>query len=387
MNVFEMDHEYVANTYARFPVNIVEGKGAILKDEKGKEYIDLGSGIAVNSFGTADEKWIEAVTAQMHSFQHTSNLFYTQPCAQLAQKLCQRTGMKKVFFSNSGAESNETAFKAAREYASLTKGPDCYTIVSLKNSFHGRTLATLAATGQEVFHQHFGPMPEGFVNIDPTTEALEEVVKTTKVAGIIFEAIQGEGGIQPLDPEFVWNMGRIAKEHDIVLIADEVQCGNGRSGKLYAYMNYAIQPDVVTTAKGIGGGLPIGVTMLGEKVKDVFTPGMNGSTFGGNPVCCAGAISILDRIDDALLGQVAEKSKYIFEELSGAKGVESVSGMGLMIGVKPVKPTPEVVAQCREKGVLVLTAKDKLRLLPPLNIPFEQLKQAVAVLKSVCGED
>ena len=251
--------------------------------------------------------------------------------------------MKKVFFSNSGAESNETAIKAAREYASLTKGPDCYTIVSLKNSFHGRTLATLAATGQDTFHQHFGPMPQGFVSIDPTTEALEEVVKTTKVAGIMFEAIQGEGGIQPLNPEFVWNMVRIAKEHDIVLIADEVQCGNGRSGKLYAYMNYAVQPDVVTTAKGIGGGLPIGVTMLGEK--------------------------------------------YIFQELSGAKGVESVSGMGLMIGVKPVKPTPEVVAKCREKGVLVLTAKDKLRLLPPLNIPFEQLKQAVAVLKSVCGED
>ncbi len=387
MNVFEMDHEYVANTYARFPVNIVEGKGSILKDETGKEYIDLGSGIAVNSFGMADEKWIGAVTAQLHAFQHTSNLFYTQPCAQLAQKLCQRTGMKKVFFSNSGAESNETAIKAAREYASLTKGPDCYTIVSLKNSFHGRTLATLAATGQDTFHQHFGPMPQGFVSIDPTTEALEEVVKTTKVAGIMFEAIQGEGGIQPLNPEFVWNMARIAKEHDIVLIADEVQCGNGRSGKLYAYMNYAVQPDVVTTAKGIGGGLPIGVTMLGEKVQDVFKPGLNGSTFGGNPVCCAGAISILDRIDDALMSQVAEKSKYIFQELSGAKGVESVSGMGLMIGVKPVKPTPEVVAKCREKGVLVLTAKDKLRLLPPLNIPFEQLKQAVAVLKSVCGED
>ena len=387
MNVFELDQEYVANTYARFPVNIVSGKGSVLKDEAGKEYIDLGSGIAVNSFGTADEEWIAAVTVQLHAFQHTSNLYYTQPCAQLARMLCQRTGMKKVFFSNSGAEANETAIKAAREYASIHKGADCYTIVTLNNSFHGRTLATLAATGQEKYHQHFGPMPHGFVSIDPTTEALKEVVKTTKVAGIMFEAIQGEGGIQPLNPEFVWNMARIAKEHDIVLIADEVQCGNGRSGKLYAYMNYAVQPDVVTTAKGIGGGLPIGVTMLGEKVQDVFKPGLNGSTFGGNPVCCAGAISILDRIDDALMSQVAEKSKYIFQELSGAKGVESVSGMGLMIGVKPVKPTPEVVAKCREKGVLVLTAKDKVRLLPPLNIPFDQLKQAVAVLKSVCGED
>lgn len=387
MNVFELDHEYVANTYARFPVNIVEGKGSLLKDEQGKEYIDLGSGIAVNTFGTADEQWMAAVNEQMHAFQHTSNLFYTAPCVQLAQKLCQRTGMKKVFFSNSGAESNETAIKTAREYASLHKGPDCYTIVTLKNSFHGRTLATLAATGQDVFHQHFGPMPAGFVTIDPTPEALEEVVKQVPVAGIMFEAIQGEGGIQPLSQEFVQAMVKVAEEQDIVLMADEVQCGNGRSGMLYAYMNYGIRPDVVTTAKGIGGGLPIGVTMLGEKVQDVFKPGLNGSTFGGNPVCCAGAISILDRIDDALLAEVKEKSQYIFDALTGAKGVESVSGMGLMIGVKTARPAGEVLAKCRDKGVLVLTAKDKLRLLPPLNIPFEQLKQAVAALKAACEED
>ena len=329
MNVFELDQEYVANTYARFPVNIVSGKGSVLKDEAGKEYIDLGSGIAVNNFGTADEEWIAAVTVQLHAFQHTSNLYYTQPCAQLARMLCQRTGMKKVFFSNSGAEANETAIKAAREYASIHKGADCYTIVTLNNSFHGRTLATLAATGQEKYHQHFGPMPQGFVNIDATPEALEEVVTTTKVAGILFETVQGEGGILPLAPEFLTAMVKTAQENDIVLIADEVQCGNGRSGKLYAYMQYGLKPDVVTTAKGIGGGLPIGVTMLGEKVQDVFTPGMNSSTFGGNPAACAGAVNILGRIDDQLMAEVEEKSKYIFGQLTGAKGVESVSGLGL----------------------------------------------------------
>lgn len=383
MNVIELDKKYVAPTYSRFPVNIVSGKGSVVYDCDGKKYIDLGSGIAVNSFGVCDEQWIAAVTEQLHKFQHTSNLYYSEPCAKLAKMLCDRTGMCNVFFSNSGAEANECAIKAARKYGSDKKGSDCSTIVTLKNSFHGRTLTTLAATGQDAFHQYFQPLTPGFVHCDATPQDLKKAVSENNVAAIMFEIVRGEGGVLPLDEEFVDAMAALAQSNDILLIADEVQIGNGRSGMLYGYMNYGIKPDIVTTAKGIGGGLPIGITMLGEKVKDVFTPGLNGSTFGGNPVCCAGALNILERIDDKLLNEVKEKSKYIFSELSGAEGIESVTGMGLMIGVKTKKPAKEVVAECINNGVLVLTAKDKVRLLPALNIPFDLLESGIQTLKRV----
>ena len=383
MNVIELDKKYVAPTYSRFPVNIVSGKGSVVYDCDGKKYIDLGSGIAVNSFGVCDEQWIAAVTEQLHKFQHTSNLYYSEPCAKLAKMLCDRTGMCNVFFSNSGAEANECAIKAARKYGSDKKGSDCSTIVTLKNSFHGRTLTTLAATGQDAFHQYFQPLTPGFVHCDATPQDLKKAVSENNVAAIMFEIVRGEGGVLPLDEEFVDAMAALAQSNDILLIADEVQIGNGRSGMLYGYMNYGIKPDIVTTAKGIGGGLPIGITMLGEKVKDVFTPGLNGSTFGGNPVCCAGALNILERIDDNLLNEVKEKSKYIFSELSGAEGIESVTGMGLMIGVKTKKPAKEVAAECINNGVLVLTTKDKVRLLPALNIPFDLLESGIQTLKRV----
>ncbi len=383
-DVIALDKEYVSGSYARFPINIVGGKGSELIDSTGKKYIDLGSGIAVNTFGIADDEWSAAVKAQLDVFQHTSNLYYTEPCALLAKKLCEKTGMKKVFFSNSGAEANETAIKAARKYASDKKGKDVYKIITLKNSFHGRTHTTLAATGQDAFHEHFLPLTDGFIHIEPTVEELYNAVDD-KTAGIMFEVVRGEGGVLPLEKDFVDAMVKIANDKDIILIADEVQVGNGRSGMLYGYMNYGFMPDVVTTAKGLGGGLPIGATMLGKKVENIFTPGLNGSTFGGNPVCCAGAVNIIDRLDDKLLNEVKEKSEYIFNTLTGAEGIESVTGLGLMIGIKTVKPAKDVVTQCIEKGVLPLTAKDKVRLLPALNIPFEMLKKAVEILKETCA--
>jgi len=386
MKTMELDARYIAHTYARFPVEIVQGAGSILTDSEGRRYIDLGSGIAVNIFGMQDEAWKAAVTAQLGKFQHTSNLYYTAPDAQLAQLLCEKTGMKKVFFSNSGAESNECAIKAARKYGELRRGKGCSTIVTLLNSFHGRTITTLAATGQEHYHEEFQPLTPGFVYAKANDlDDVKRLCRENSVCAVMFEAVQGEGGVIALDAAFLQGLEELGKQEDILLIADEVQCGNGRSGALYAYMNAGIHPDIVTTAKGLGGGLPIGVTMLGEKAQDVFQPGMHGSTFGGNPVCCAGAVSILSRLDDALLAQVREKSQYVFGALTGAKGVESVTGMGLMIGVKPVKPASEVVAYCREHGVLVLTAKDKVRLLPALNIPMPELKKAVAVLRDACA--
>ncbi len=377
------DKAYVANTYARFPIELVSGKGSVVTDADGKKYIDMGTGIAVNGFGVADDEWIAAVTAQLGRLQHSSNLYYTSPCANLAEQLCERTGMKKVFFSNSGAEANECAIKAARKYACDRRGSDCYKIITLNNSFHGRTLTTLAATGQDAFHKDFLPLTEGFVSVEPTPEALRAAVDDN-TAAIMFELVRGEGGVLPTDKAFVDAAVELAAERDILLICDEVQTGNGRTGSLYAFMQYGFTPDIVTTAKGLGGGLPIGATMLGEKVENIFTPGLNGSTFGGNPVACSGALNILSRIDGDLLAGVRERSEMIINELTGADGVVSVTGMGLMLGIETVRPAAEIVAECRENGVLVLTAKSKIRLLPALNIPKEQLKQALAVIKTAC---
>jgi acetylornithine/N-succinyldiaminopimelate aminotransferase len=387
-DLFALDKTYIANTYARFPVELVSGHGSILTDANGKDYIDMGSGIAVNGFGIGDPIWKQAVIAQLDKVQHTSNLYYTEPCVLLAKLLCERTGMKKVFFGNSGAEANECAVKVARKWAAEHKGPAYSTVLTLWNSFHGRTLTTLAATGQEHYHELYQPLTPGFAHVQPNDLAdVKAKLTEHKCAAILMECIQGEGGVKVMEPDFVRGVAALCAEYDVLLMIDEVQTGNGRSGQLYSYMNYGVTPDVVTTAKGLGGGLPLGAALLGEKVADVFTPGDHGSTFGGNPVCCAGAVSVLSRIDDELLSQVREKSAYVFEQLSGAPGVEAVSGMGLMIGIKPKeKAAADVVKACMEQGVLCLTAKDRVRLLPALNIPTELLEKAVAVIKAALAE-
>ena len=384
-SIVSFDKEYVAGTYGRFPVEIVSGKGSRMVDIDGKEYIDMTSGIGVNAFGACDPEWVAAVSAQAATLQHTSNLYYTQPCALLAKALCEKTGMAKVFFGNSGAEANECAIKVARKYSAQKKGDDCYTIVTLENSFHGRTLTTLAATGQAHYHELFQPLTPGFVHaVANDVEGLKKIVGAHKVAGILLECVQGEGGVVPLTREFVEAAAQLCQEQDIPLMIDEVQTGNGRTGKFYAYMNYGVEPDIVSTAKGLGGGLPIGAVLMNEKMQNVLVAGDHGSTYGGNPVCAAGALSVVNRMDDAFLAQVKENSEYVFKELENAPGVEAVTGLGLMIGIKTVKAAKDVVAECMEKGVLVLTAKDKVRLLPPLNIPMEDLMQAVQVIKQAC---
>ena len=386
MNTIELDQQFVASTYRRFPVEIISGKGSLVQDANGKEYIDMGSGIAVSSFGVADEIWIAAVEKQIHSVQHMSNLFYTAPCANLAKLLCEKTGMSKVFFSNSGAEANECAIKVARKWAAENKSPACSTIVTLKNSFHGRTLTTLAATGQDHFHELFQPLTPGFASFAVgDMDALKALCANGTVAAVLIELVQGEGGVIPLDPAFVKELDAYLKEQNILLMIDEVQTGNGRTGSLYAYMQYGLHPDVVSTAKGLAGGLPMGATLMSEKVCNVLSYGDHGSTFGGNPVAAAAAISVVERLTDDLLADVTRKSKLIRSLLEGAPGIESVTGLGLMIGIKTVKPAAEVLAACRENGVLCLTAKDKVRLLPALNIPDDLLIKAAEVIKQACA--
>ena len=377
MSITQLDKTYIAGTYNRFPVEIIRGKGSECWDTEGKRYIDMGTGIGVTAFGYADEAWQAAVTEQLAAVQHTSNLYYTEPGAKLAEALCTRTGMKKVFFANSGAEANECAIKVARKYAADKKGDDHYVIVTLQNSFHGRTLTTLAATGQDHFHTLFQPLTPGFVHT-PANDlaAFRQVLSENKVAGVLFECVQGEGGVLNLTDEFVLGMAALCREQDILLMVDEVQTGNGRTGALYAFQHYGIAPDVVTTAKGLGGGLPIGACMMAEKCATVLGFGDHGSTYGGNPVCCAGALNVISRIDDALLEQVKEKEAYIRRRLAD----HTVTGRGLMLGIETNKPVGEVIAACREKGVLVLSAKTKVRLLPALNIPMELLAEAMDVI-------
>ncbi len=367
-------------------MEIVSGKGSLVKDAAGKEYIDMGSGIAVTSFGVADEIWIEAVEKQIRSVQHMSNLYYTAPCAKLAEALCTRTGMARVFFGNSGAEANECAIKAARKWAAENKGPDCSTIVTLENSFHGRTLTTLAATGQAHYHELFQPLTPGFAHFPAgDLDALKALCAGGTVAAVLIECVQGEGGVIPLDPGFASDLQAYLKEQDILLMVDEVQTGNGRTGSLYAYMNYGLHPDVVSTAKGLAGGLPLGACLLGEKVKDVLSYGDHGSTFGGNPVACAAALSVFNRLTDAFLAEVDAKGRLLRSLLEGAPGIQSVTGLGLMLGLKTDKPAGEVVAACMENGVLCLTAKDKVRFLPALNIPEELLRKAAEVVRAACA--
>ena len=379
--IFETDRTYVAGTYNRFPVEIVSGNGSLVRDVEGKEYIDMGSGIAVTSFGVADPEWIAAVEDQIHRVQHMSNLYYTEPCALLARALCEKTGMAKVFFGNSGAEANECLIKVARKWAAEHKGPDCATIVTLRNSFHGRTLTTLAATGQDHYHELFQPLTPGFAHIAAgDMEALRALGREGKVAGVLIECIQGEGGVVPLDPGFARELEAYLKAEDILLLVDEVQTGNGRTGAMYAYERYGLHPDAVSTAKGLAGGLPLGACLMSEKVKDVLGFGDHGSTFGGNPVACAAALSVVRRLTDDFLAEVRRKGELLRELLDGAPGIEAVSGMGLMIGIKTARPAGEVVRACMEQGVLCLTAKDRVRLLPALNIPDELLRRAAEVI-------
>ena len=381
MTVRETDKKYVANTYNRFDPVLVRGSGALAYDEDGKEYIDMGSGIGVNAFGYSDPVWAGAVASQAAKLSHTSNLYYTEPCALLAKMLCERTGMDKVFFSNSGAEANECAIKVARKYAADNYGPDRNVIVTLNNSFHGRTLTTLSATGQEHYHELFRPLTPGFEYIDvPDGGRLEELLKTGKVAALMIECIQGEGGVLPLDPDWARSAEALVRKYGALLIVDEVQTGNGRTGALYAYMNLGLNPDVISTAKGLGGGLPIGAAIMSEKVSSVLGFGDHGSTFGGNPISCAGALTVLSRIDEKLLSEVREKGEWLKNYFGQLPGVKSVSGTGLMIGILTERPAGEVVKECITRGVLCLTAKNRVRLLPPLNIPFDLLKKAASII-------
>lgn len=383
MNTKELDNKYVAHSYGRFDVVLKEGKGSTLYDENGKKYIDFGSGIGVTAFGIGDDEWKKAVTDQLDKLQHVSNLYYTSPCAKLAKLLCEKSGMEKVFFANSGAEANEGAIKFARKYSFDKYGEGRSTIITLVNSFHGRTITTLAATGQDSFHTTFGPFTQGFKYCPANDiDALNEMA-TEDVCAVMFECVQGEGGVNNLDYDFVKAIEKLGKEKDILIVVDEVQTGNGRTGKYFAYQNFDITPDIVSTAKGMAGGLPMGAVLFGEKVKDVVTAGSHGSTFGGNPICAAGACSIVSRIDNAFLESVKEKSEYIKEFLMNIKGVKSVSGMGLMLGVEIEKDAKAVANQCLEQGLLVLTAKTKIRLLPALNISKAELDEGLNILKEV----
>lgn len=379
------DQAYLAGTYRRFPVALVSGNGATLKDEQGKEYIDFGSGIAVNTFGVNDEVWKKAVIDQLSSIQHASNLYYTLPQIELASLLTEKTGAKKVFFGNSGAEANECAIKVARKYSFDKYGEGRNEIITLKNSFHGRTIATLSATGQDQFHTHFGPFVGGFKYAEPTMKGILDCA-SEKTCAVMVELVQGESGVSELDGEFVLALQNYCKANDILLIVDEVQTGNGRTGYLYAHQYYGIKPDVMTTAKGLGGGLPLGACLLFEKTQGVLTPGTHGSTFGGNPIACAGAVSILKRLDEKMLLEVQGKSAYMRTHLSRIKGVEKVTGLGLMIGLALTeKKVSEVAAECLKRGLLVLTAHDRVRLLPPLNITKDEIDEGLKILNEVIG--
>lgn len=387
MTFEEKDKRYIASTYARFPVRLVRGEGRTVYDADGKAYLDLASGIGVNIFGYGDEEWTAAVTGQIGALQHASNLYYTEPCVSLAEALCERSGMEKVFFCNSGAEANECAIKAARKWGEEHKSPEHFNIVTLKGGFHGRTLAALAATGQEEYHKDFLPLTPGFLTADPEdAEGLERVVTEHKCAAVMLETVQGEGGVVPLSEEFLRAAADIAKRHDLLLIIDEVQTGMGRTGAFYSYMRFGLQPDIVTSAKGLGGGLPIGAVLFGGRTADVLTPGTHGSTFGGNPVVTAGALNIVKRLTPEFLAEVSRKGERLASALTGAKGIRAVTGRGLMLGVLTEKPAGDVIAALRDEGVLVIKAKDKVRLLPPLNITDDEIDFAVRAIKKVCAQ-
>ena len=387
--VIKRDNEYVLHTYNRNPIVLEKGHGLRAAGPEGQQYLDFTSGIGVNSLGYCDLDWAEAVSEQAHKLQHTSNLYYTAPCGKLAKKLCKRTGMSKAFFGNSGAEANEGAIKAARKYSFDHYGKGRDVVITLVNSFHGRTIATLTATGQEVFHNYFGPFNEGFLYAPAgDIEALEELVDRTTCA-VMLELIQGEGGVNILDPEYVKELVKYCNDNDILVIVDEVQTGVGRTGKLFAHQNYGILPDLMTVAKGLGGGLPIGVCMCGEKLKDVMSPSTHGTTFGANPVVCAGANYVLDTVaNDEFLAEVEKKGQYFEDKLTKIDGVKSVRRMGLMIGIELEKgDAHDIAIKCVENGLLIITAKDLLRMLPPLVIDYNEIDEAINILEKTIKEN
>lgn len=382
----QLDSDYIAQTYGRFNLALSHGKGCQVWDFEGNEYLDFTSGIGVNSLGWADEDWLKAVVHQASSLAHTSNLFFTEPSSRLAKKLAKASGLKRVFFANSGAEANEGAIKTARKYSHDKYGKDRATVLTLVNSFHGRTISTLSATGQEIFHQHFFPFTKGFDHT-PANElrVLETRLGQKDVCAIILEVVQGEGGVCSLEHEYLQGVQALCHQYDVLLIIDEVQTGIGRTGTMFAYQQFGLTPDIITLAKGLGGGLPIGAFVLGEKVQDTLGKSDHGSTFGANPVSCAGANAVLAKIDDAFLAEVKRKGEKLQKALAALPKVKSVSGLGLMIGVEFEEGTKaaDIVAKCIEKGVLFLTAKTKLRLLPPLIINDEQIEKGIALLKEV----
>lgn len=384
MNIKEKDEAYIAHTYQRYPIVMDHGEGAMVYDEVGQAYIDFTSGIGVNIFGFCDQGWIKAVEAQLNKLPHVSNLYYSAPDTEVAQKLCERTGAKKVFFANSGAESNEGAIKIARKYSHDKYGEGRNEIITLTNSFHGRTITTLSATGQDVFHKNFMPFTPGFVHVEANNskDFLSKV--NGNICAVMIEMVQGEGGVIPLDPSFVNTIQNYCEEHDVLLIIDEVQTGVGRCGTLYAYEQYGLHPDLVTTAKGLGGGLPIGAVMMFDKCEHVLGYGDHGTTFGGNPIACAGASYILDRCDEHMLQHVQEVGLYLKQQLRKLPRVKQVDGMGLMLGVEFEGISGrDVVTACISKGAIFLNAKNRLRLLPPLIITKEQIDQGIAILHEV----
>lgn len=375
------DKEKIVGTYNRFDLVIDHGKGARCVSVDGKEYIDFTSGIGVNCLGYCDDGWVKAVTEQAAKLQHCSNLFYSEPQVKAAKLLTEKTGMNKVFFGNSGAEANEASIKTARKYGTTQKGEKCNKIISLVNSFHGRTIATVTATGQDKYHKYFTPFLDGFLYCPANDiDALKSLV-SDEVCAIMIEMVQGEGGVLNLDADFVKAVESICHENDIIFIADEVQTGIGRTGKFFAYENFGVQPDIVSFAKGIGGGLPIGGALFGEKTCDVLKPGDHGTTYGGNPIATAGAVEVLSRIDDAFLEEVAKKGEYMKSKLLASPKVSEVSGMGLMLGVAVEgKEASDVVKEALANGLMALTAKDKIRLLPPLTITYDEIDAGLDIL-------
>ncbi|MGI6731821.1 MAG: acetylornithine/succinylornithine family transaminase [Anaerovoracaceae bacterium] len=382
IEIKEKDKEYIIGTYARNDLYIEKGEGALCYDGEGKKYIDFSSGIGVNALGFCDKGWVDAITKQANILQHTSNLFYTEPCVRMAELLIKRSGLSKVFFCNSGAEANEGAIKAARKYSYKKYGEGRYEIITLEDSFHGRTLATITATGQDAFHKYFDPFVEGFryAKANDLSELQSKI--SEKTCAILIELIQGEGGVNQMDQEYIDGVAQICKEKDILLIIDEVQTGIGRTGKLFAYEQYGLEPELVTMAKGLGGGLPIGGILFSKKCENALESGDHGTTYGGNPIACAGGIEILNRMDEEFLQEVQEKGDFLKSELEKIDGVSAVTGMGLMIGVSlKDKDAKEVAAKCIANGLLVLTAKEKIRFLPPLTITTEEIIEGLAIFK------
>lgn len=384
MDLLNNSKQYIMNTYAPLPINIVKGEDCSLFDDNNNKYIDFTSGIGVNSVGYNNKPWKDAITSQLNSFQHLSNIFANETTVELAKKLTELSGMSKVFFSNSGAEANEGAIKLAKKYSTIKYGKERNKILSLTQSFHGRTLAALKATGQEKFHNYFFPFMEGFDYVQANNlESLKEKLKDD-VCAIIMEAVQGEGGVNPLNKDFVLEACRLAKEKDILIIFDEVQCGIGRTGKLFGFNEFGIEADIVTLAKGLGGGLPIGAILCNEKLSEVFVPGDHGSTYGGNPVVCAGALSVLEQIcNDTMYSKIKNNESILRDMLTKANlpNVKEVRGLGLMIGIEIDGDSSTVQKEALKNGLLVLTAgKNVVRLLPPLVISDSDFKDGINIL-------